>query len=204
MLSLVLSVNTYIVQETDDKILNVSTVSNGYDCIVVLGAGVRDDGSPTLMLKDRLEMGIALYKAGASDRLLMSGDHGTDAYDEVNTMKDYAKKAGVPSEHIFMDHAGFSTYESIYRAKEVFCAEKIVIVTQKYHMYRALYIADVMGLEAIGVAAEDIRYYGQTYRDARELLARIKDMFYTLIKPEPTFLGDKIPLELSGDITNDN
>lgn len=204
LLSLVFSVNTYIVQDTDDRILNMNSASSGYDCILVLGAGVREDGTPTLMLKDRLEMGIALYKAGVSDRMLMSGDHGTDDYDEVNTMKDYAKKAGVPSEHIFMDHAGFSTYESIYRAKEVFCAEKIVIVTQQYHMYRALYIAEALGLDAVGVPAENIRYYGQTYREARELLARAKDMIYTFTKPEPTFLGEKISLELSGDITNDN
>ena len=124
------------------------------DCILVLGAGVREDGTPSLMLNERLELGIALYQSGASQKLLMSGDHGRKDYDEVNTMKGYALSQGITSEDVFMDHAGFSTYESIYRAKEIFQAKKIIIVSQEYHLYRALYIADKFGIEAYGVAAK--------------------------------------------------
>ena len=100
-----------------------------------------------------------------------------------------------------MDHAGFSTYESMYRAKEVFCAEKVIIVSQQYHIYRAVYDARALGLDAWGVAAEDIRYLGQAGRDLREILARNKDFFYGLFQPEPTFLGETIPIWGSGELT---
>ena len=173
------------------------------DCILVLGAGVRPDGTPSHMLEDRLITGISLYHAGVSDKLLMSGDHGQEYYDEVNCMKDYAKADGVPSEDIFMDHAGFSTYDSLYRAKEIFGADRVVIVSQKYHLYRALYIAESLGIEAVGVSADIRTYGGQTMRDIRELLARTKDFAFTVIKPLPVCLGEAIPLSGSGDVTND-
>ncbi len=173
------------------------------DCILVLGCGVLPGGRPTAMLRDRLARSVELYQAGISERLLMSGDHGTAYYDEVNTMKDYAMDAGVPSSHVFMDHAGFSTYESMYRAKEIFCAERVVIVTQKYHLYRAVYVARALGLDAYGVAAAGDDYGGQLYRDMREILARNKDFFTSLIKPKPEYLGEAIPVSGNGDITND-
>ena len=203
-LSMVFSLNTYMLQAADGRMLNEETADSGYDCILILGAGVRADGTPSAMLEDRLERGIELYKAGVSEKILMSGDHGTDSYDEVNVMKDYAIAAGVPSEDIFMDHAGFSTYESLYRARDIFCVESAVVVTQEYHMYRALFVAQELGIDAVGVPAENIRYYGQLYRDARELLARAKDWFYTITLPEPTYLGEEIPVWGNGDITNDN
>ena len=133
----------------------------------------------------------------------MSGDHGREEYNEVYAMKQFAIAAGVDSSEVFMDHAGFSTYESIYRAKEIFGADKIVIVTQDYHLSRALYIAKSLGIEAYGVAADARIYSGQLVRDLREVLARNKDFFYAGLKPEPTYLGDEISLEGSGDITND-
>jgi len=134
----------------------------------------------------------------------MSGDHGTVEYDEVNAMKQYAIEKGIDSEEIFMDHAGFSTYESIYRAKEIFGAERVVIITQEYHLYRALYIADALGLEAYGVASDQRTYSGQTMRDVREILARNKDFLTSLFKPKPTYLGETISLDGSGDVTNDH
>lgn len=156
------------------------------------------------MLRDRLDTSLALFDAGVSDRLLMSGDHGRKDYDEVNVMKSYAVGAGVASECVFMDHAGFSTYESIYRAKEIFCADKIIIVTQSYHLYRALYIAEALGLDAYGVSSDLNTYGGQLYRDLREILARVKDIAMCIIKPEPTYLGDTIPLSGNGNSTNDD
>jgi len=118
-------------------------------------------------------------------------------------MKAFAIEQGVPSEDIFMDHAGFSTYESLYRAKEVFEAKKVVIVTQKYHLYRALYIANQLGIEAYGVGSDPRRYVGEAYREFREILARNKDFFGCIIKPKPTYLGETIPVYGSGDLTND-
>ncbi len=173
------------------------------DCILVLGAGVWNDNRPSAMLEDRLKEGIELYQKGISNRILMSGDHGRREYDEVNVMKDFAMEEGIPSSHIFMDHAGFSTYESMYRARDIFEADKVVIVTQGYHLYRALYIADRLGIEAYGVASDPRVYAGQNYRELREILARVKDYLYCLLQPEPTYLGDSIPVSGNGDITND-
>ena len=133
----------------------------------------------------------------------MSGDHGQESYDEENAMKQYAIKNNVPSEDVFMDHAGFSTYESIYRAKEIFKADKIVIVTQEYHLYRALYIAEKLGIEAYGVASDLHKYGGQNARDVREVLARCKDFATSIVKPKPTYLGEEIPIDGNGNGTND-
>ncbi len=173
------------------------------DCILVLGAGVRGT-SPSPMLLDRLNQGVALYAAGVSDRLLMSGDHGQTDYDEVNVMKRIAVEAGIPSSHVFMDHAGFSTYESLIRARDVFGVKRLIIVSQKEHLYRALMIADGLGLVAIGVAAEAIPYGGQWARDVRESVARIKDLVLTPFEPQPTYLGPVIDIRGDGDQTNDS
>ena len=174
------------------------------DCIVVLGCLVHEGGDPSDMLEDRLRRGVALYEAGAAPKLLMSGDHGTEGYDEVDAMKRYAVDAGIPSADVFMDHAGFSTYETIYRAKEIFCADKILIVTQEYHLYRALYIANALGIEAYGVGADYRTYWGQSSRDMREILARVKDFGMCIFKPEPTYLGETIPVWGNGELTHDD
>ena len=189
---------------TADKIVNEPEAAKlDADCILVLGCGVREDGTPSLMLRDRLETGVALYEAGAAPKLLMSGDHGRKDYDEVNLMKDYAMEKGIPSEDIFMDHAGFSTYDSMVRARDIFCAKTVVIVSQEYHLYRALYLAEKLGLEAYGVPALDVNYRGQAYREFREMLARSKDFCTAVIQPQPKFLGEKIPISGNGDLTND-
>jgi len=201
----VLGINFYVILSTNNQILeeNEYTELADIDCIVVLGAGIWGD-KPSPMLEDRLLEGINLYKNNVSSKIIMSGDHGRKEYDEVNVMKDYAIENGVPSEDIFMDHAGFSTYESIYRAKEIFGAKKVVIVTQKYHLYRALYIANQLGIEAYGVGADPRQYVGAIYREIREILARNKDFIKCIFKPHPTYLGDTIHVSGNGDITNDS
>lgn len=201
----VFGINTYVKSVGKKLIVTPEGASklNNVDCILVLGCGVRDDGTPSDMLRDRLERGLELYFAGVAPKLLMSGDHGSVEYDEVNIMKQYAIDKGVPSEDIFMDHAGFSTYESIYRAKEIFCADNIVIVTQEYHLYRALYLAKSFGLEAHGVSCDYYIYAGQKMREVREILARNKDFFTAIFKPYPTYLGEAIPVNGDGNLTND-
>ncbi len=200
----ILVIDGYVKAAVSDRILSVQDASQqDADCILVLGALVRKDETPSFILRDRLERGIELYNMGISDKLLMSGDHGRVNYDEVNIMKQFAIDTGIPSENVFMDHAGFSTYESLYRARDIFKAKKIIIVTQEYHLYRALYIAGKLGLDACGVAAAENNYSGQTYRDFREMLARVKDFLYVIIKPEPTYLGEAIPVDGNGDLTND-
>ena len=200
--AVVFGLSSYIKKEAAEKIITAEEATDA-DCILVLGCGVREDGSPSLMLRDRLEKGIELYEAGTAPKLLMSGDHGRKDYDEVNLMKSYAMEKGVPSEDIFMDHAGFSTYDSMYRARDIFCAEKVIVVSQEYHLYRALYLAEKLGLEAYGVPAQDVNYRGQAYREFREMLARAKDFCTAVIQPEPKYLGEKIPVSGNGDLTND-
>ena len=199
---LVFGIDFYVKQKAKPYILTPEEAGEGYDCVLVLGCGVWGD-PPSHMLEDRLLEGISLCQSGASKKLLMSGDHGRKGYDEVNVMKKFAVDRGIPSEDVFMDHAGFSTYESMYRAKEIFKAEKILIVTQDYHLYRAIYDARALGLEAYGVASNPRSYGGQLYRDIREILARNKDFIYSIIKPEPTYLGEAIPVQGNGNLTND-
>ncbi|MCI8868852.1 MAG: DUF218 domain-containing protein [Anaerotignum sp.] len=203
-LGVVYGISDYMERHTVGRILSSGEAQKlDADCILVLGCRVHEDGSPSLMLADRLEKGIELYESGASARLLMSGDHGRSEYDEVNTMKAFAVEQGVPSEAVFMDHAGFSTYDSIYRAKDVFQAEKIIVVSQEYHLSRALYIAERLGLDAYGVAAADISYQGATYRSLREAAARGKDFLLAWVQPQPKFLGEAVPVSGNGDLTND-
>ena len=199
----VFGVNGYVKHVGGAAILTAEQAAelDGIDCIIVLGCQVKANGVPSDMLRDRLTRGIELYTLGAAPKLLMSGDQGRVEYDVVGTMKQYAIDAGIPSTDIFKDHAGFSTYETVYRAKEVFDARRVIIVTQEYHLYRALYIAEKLGLEAYGVASDYHTYVGQSMREGREILARCKDFAISVWKPEPTFLGDVIPVSGSGDVT---
>lgn len=201
---IILGINQYVKQTTKKQIIKNNDYSKlkDIDCILILGAGIWGN-KPSPMLEDRLLQGISLYKNNVSSKIIMSGDHGAKEYDEVNVMKNFAIEQGVPSENIFMDHAGFSSYESIYRAKEIFDAKKIVIVTQQYHLYRSLYIANSLGLETYGVNSDPRQYAGQAYRELREILARNKDFVKCIFKPEPTYLGDTIPVSGNGDVTND-
>ncbi|MGP1459083.1 MAG: SanA/YdcF family protein [Treponema sp.] len=187
---MVLFAKRYIAAANDERIQNA-------DCILVLGARVLGSGRPSHILEDRILTAIELYEDGVSDALLMSGDHGRKNYNEVKAMKNYALRQGVLEERIFMDHAGFSTYDSCYRARDVFCAEKIVIVTQKYHLYRALYIARRLGLNAYGVASDRRRIYGQRQRNIREFFARIKAFWAVTVKVRPKYLGEQIPVRTS-------
>ena len=141
IITIIFFVNWHVKASTKNQILISEQYLNldNIDCIIVLGAGIWGD-KPSPMLEYRLQVGIDLYKNNVAPKIIMTGDHGRIEYDEVNVMKDYAINQGVPSEDVFMDHAGFSTYESIYRAKELFKAESVVIVTQEYHLYRAIYI----------------------------------------------------------------
>lgn len=199
----IFSLNIYVVNNTKNEIVKEENVSNieGVDCILILGAGIWGD-KPSPMLEDRLKEGITLYKKGTTKKIIMSGDHSREDYDEVKIMKEYAESEGVPSEDIFMDHAGFSSYDSVYRAKEIFGVQNMIIVTQKYHLYRSLYIAKKLGIEAYGIESNLRTYPGQVFREIREILARDKDYFKCIMKPEASIMGEKISLDGSGDITN--
>ena len=196
--SFVVGVNAYVKDKGDDTILTSeeSEKLNDVDCIIVLGCFVKKDGTPGNILADRLKTAVELYKNGVAPKIIMSGDHSSDEYNEVASMKRYAVEAGVPSEDVFMDHAGFSTYETMYRAKEVFGAKKVVIVTQEYHLYRSVYIAEKLGMEAYGVASDF------KLDESREVLARCKDFMTTIIKPRPANLGKVYSIKANGNMTN--
>ncbi len=196
--------NVIMVNQEQKKIVSIEDATKlNAQCILILGAGVWGQNTPSPMLEDRLKEGLKLYEQGAAPKILVSGDHGQKDYDEVNVMKNYLIDAGVPSEDIFMDHAGFSTYESMVRAKEVFGVSRLIVVTQEYHMYRALYICDQLGMQALGVHADPRVYQGDLYRNARELLARDKDILSCLFKVKPTYLGEPVDISGNGDMTND-
>lgn len=201
----VFGINYYVKSTTKNQIIKDNDYSDmqEIDCVIILGAGIRGD-KPSPMLEDRLLEGIKLYKDGIVDKILATGDHGQNGYDEVSVMKKYIIEQGVPSEDIFMDHAGFSTYESIYRAKAVFDVDNAIIVTQEYHLYRALYIAKKLGLKAVGAPSDPRQYAGQAYRDIREILARNKDFIQCIFKFKPTYLGEVISVFGDGNLTNDD
>lgn len=171
---------------------------------IVLGASVSAAGRPSPMLADRLQTGIGLYESGKVRKLLLSGDHGTIPYDEVNAMRAYVLEHGVPPEDVFMDHAGFSTFDTMYRARDVFLIEDALVVTQQFHLERAVYTARTLGLEATGVAA-DLRPYRDLERlRIREWFARCKALLQLhVLGSEPRFLGPTIPITGDGRATVD-
>jgi vancomycin permeability regulator SanA len=198
-----LATSYYVMASTENRIITLEEAADlNADTILVLGARVWDNGQPSGILKDRINTGVDLYEAGASERLLMSGDHGKDEYDEVNAMKDFAIEQGVAPAVIFMDHAGFSTYESLYRARDIFQVKTVVIVTQTYNLYRALYIARALGLDAYGVSCDRRDYNPYILFSVREIFARCKDFLYSIVQPLPTYLGDVIPIKGDGSATN--
>ena len=200
---LLCAVNIFMCAKESRRIITYEEAQDlEVDVILVLGAAIWNGDTPSPMLQDRLDCGIKLYEQGTSCTMLMSGDHGDLNYNEVGVMLSYAVENGVPAENIFLDHAGFSTYESLYRAKYIYGAESVIICTQTYHLYRAIYMGDMLGLEVYGVPAETREYAGQNYYDAREFAARIKDFLGCIFWPEPTFLGDPIDLNGSGTVTH--
>lgn len=172
------------------------------DCIMILGAGIINRNTPSPILKDRLDAGIALYKKGAAAKILLTGDNGRMEHNEIHVMLNYCIESGIPKSDIFCDHAGFSTSESMVRAKEIFDVKKLIVVTQKYHEYRALYIAEKMGMQAIGVSADQHSFSGHSYREIREILARNKDFFKSVFGQNKATGGEKISLSGDGSVSH--
>ena len=172
--------------------------------ILILGAYVHPSGEVSRMLKDRLDYGLMLYLAGKAPKLIVSGDHGSKSYDEVRAMCDYLEAAGVPSEDIFMDHAGFNTYDSMYRMKAIFQVTDAIVVSQRYHAVRAAYIAEKLGINVQSIASDTYVYEKMATYRVREIGARIKAVWMAgIIKPNPTYLGEAIPITGSGLKTRD-
>ncbi len=193
-------VNIHMINTTKNQIVHLDSIKDtSFDAILVLGCKV-ENNYPSMMLTNRLEKAMETYQK-LNTKLLLSGDHGTKEYDEVEVMKNYLLDSKINIKDIFLDHAGFNTYDSIYRAKYIFGAKKIVIVTQKYHLYRALYLANQLGIEAYGIEADDIPYRSIMIKnEIREILARDKNFIKAIFKPQSKYLGEKISLLEDGNV----
>ncbi len=202
MAALVGAVNVWVEARGASRIRACADVSPA-DAVIVPGARVYADGSVSPMLADRLDAALALYRAGRAPRILVSGDHGTTAYDEVNAMRRYLEAEGVPAAHIFMDHAGFTTYDTLYRARDVFGVRRAVVVTQRFHLTRSLFVADALGVDVEGVVADRRPYTVASLvrSNVREVGARVKAAVETFASPRPRYLGPRIPIGGDGRVT---
>ena len=193
---IVAGTNIYVWQRTKGEIISLSEAKDkNAQVILILGAGVNPDGSPSPMLTHRLQTAFNLYQAGAAKKVLISGDHGQMHYDEIKAMRQWLLKRGISPQAIYADHAGFSTYDSAYRADAIFSVQRAIIVTQPYHLPRALYDFQSRGIEVWGVGAAGNAYPGQTERNIREYLARTKDVIWVTTGQKPTYLGPEISIE---------
>ncbi|MFH1253696.1 MAG: ElyC/SanA/YdcF family protein [Candidatus Uhrbacteria bacterium] len=162
--------------------------------VIVLGASVLSSGQPSDMLADRLLTALEIYQAGKAEKFLLSGDHGQVDYNEVDTMKNFLVAKGVPEGDIVLDHAGFDTFDTMVRAHEVFLLDSAIVVTQKYHLPRALYLGQTADMEVFGVAADRQTYIKMPYFIFREYLARVKAVLEVWFQAEPKYLGETIPI----------
>ncbi|MFZ5597650.1 MAG: SanA/YdcF family protein [Bacillota bacterium] len=201
--ALLLLIIYFRVESYGSKYIFESGTISGYQVAIVPGAYVTPDGHLCDMLRDRVDTAVDLYKEGKVKKILMTGDHGSISYDEVNSMRRYAESRGVPTSDIFMDHAGFSTYDSMYRARDVFVVDSAVIVTQKFHLPRAVYIARKLGIKAVGTEADRQEYAGDGIYVLREIPARLKAFAQVNLKSKPAFLGPEIPVSGDGRATHD-
>lgn len=164
---------------------------------IVLGASVHRKGTPSDMLRDRLDTALELYRAGKVRKLLLTGDHGRRGYDEVSVMRKHVLARGARAEDVFTDHAGFTTYESMARARAVFGVDGAIVVTQAFHLPRAVYLARGLGLPAVGVEADRHRYRTGLQLGIREALAQVKAFVDMQVGRRPRVLGP--PIDISGD-----
>jgi vancomycin permeability regulator SanA len=196
-----LGINIYIISIGGRYFTTVNDIEGTYDCSIVPGARVWSGGVVSYMLRDRLDYSYKLYEKGAVKKILVSGDHGDKNYDEVNTMRQYLMDKGVPIEDIFMDHAGFDTYSTMTRAKKIFEVESAIVCTQKYHLYRSVYIAKKKGIDIKGISSDVYKSKKLPYYKLREAGARVKAFLQVEItKPDP-ILGESIPISGDGRIT---
>lgn len=177
------------------------SVAGSLDCALVLGAGVRDDGTPSDVLRDRLDEALGLYRAGRVTKIIVSGDHQAPGYDEPNAMRVYLEANGVPAPAIFMDHAGLDTYSSMWRARHVFGASRIVVVTQRFHLARAVWCARSLGMQAEGSAADRHVYRGIAWLQLREVVSRTKAFVDVTVGREPRHAGPAVDLGGDGRVT---
>jgi SanA protein len=164
--------------------------------VLIPGAAVMQDGTLSPIFRDRVDTAIAVYGAGKAGKILVSGDNSTVSHNEVNPVRNYLLSKGIPDEDIFLDHAGFDTYSSMYRARDVFKVSSVIVATQSFHLPRALFIARLLGVKAYGISADRGRIKWSNY--VREVFANEKAVFDLVTLRRPKFLGDPIPITGDG------
>jgi vancomycin permeability regulator SanA len=194
ILALVVALSSlYVARATSSQRYETSADVPAERVAIVFGAGVRADGRLSRMLADRVNAAIDLYQAGRVEKLLMTGDNSRVDYDEVSAMRLYAVERGVPAEDITLDYAGFRTYDSCYRAREIFGVTEAVLITQRYHLPRAVYTCRRLGVAAVGLGTPDWGVYRETLLvqyGVREALATVQALWEIHVtRPQPTFLG---------------
>ena len=159
---------------------------------VVFGAGLQADGTPSVYLADRLNTALELYRLGKVKAFLVTGDNDRLSYDEPDAMRDYLLRHGVPADRIVRDYAGFHTWDSCDRARRIFGVTSALLVTQGFHVRRAVALCRSVGIDAYGVATTQPRDTTWYYGAVRELPAASEALIDVLFKPNPTFLGHKV------------
>lgn len=197
MVLLIAAANAYLLLSVEGEATGEVAAVPRTEVAIVPGAGVNPDGTMSTMLADRVEQAVRLWKAGKVEKILVSGDHGSWTYDEPDTMRKALVRAGVPPRDVFEDHAGFDTWATMVRARSVFGVRRAVVVTQGFHMPRALYLADQAGIDATGLTA-DLHSYGfqGAKSDVREVLSRVKAIADVTLEA-PALAGPKIPIATS-------
>lgn len=191
----ILSVNAYVKSTTKKHIYYSLKKFPKNDVGIIFGAGIKGD-QPSKYLKDRLDAGISLYKANRINKILLSGDNGRDEYDELTVMKNYCFRNGVDTTKIFIDYAGFDTYSTMYRAKHIFNIKKATLISQEYHLNRAIYIGQKLGIKSVGYSANKGEYLGYKYVCFREYGSIFKSFLDVFRNREPHFLGN--PIDING------
>jgi len=191
----IVSVNYYVKSSTKKHIYYSLKKFPKNDVGIIFGAGINGD-QPGKYLKDRLDAGILLYKSNRINKILLSGDNGREEYDELTVMKNYCFNHGVDTTKIFIDYAGFDTYSTLYRAKHIFNIKKATLISQEYHLNRAIYIGQKLGIKSVGYSANSGEYLGYKYVTFREYGSVFKSFFDVLRNRKPHFLGH--PIDING------
>lgn len=191
--SIFVFINSYIIHFSNSFTVSLENAPT-VPVVTILGARIYPTSTLSMMLKDRVDTALQLYHLGKVEKILVSGDHGRKDYDEVNAIKNYLLEQHIPQEKIFLDHAGFDTYDSFYRARDIFGVTSTIVITQQFHLPRAIYLGNNLGIQTYGIPADKHTYPKAIYNALRESLARLKAFINITLHSQPKFLGEKIPI----------
>ena len=196
VLAFILLTNTVFYVTTKQYIYNSASDAPSAEVALIPGAAILPNGAPTSIFIDRVDTAIDLYKEGKMLKILVSGDNSTVSHNEVNPVRLYLLSKGIPDQDIFLDHAGFDTYSSMYRARDIFGVTSVLITTQSFHLPRAVFTARRLGIQSYGVRADVGHILFRNY--VREAFAAEKAVFDLVFHTKPKYLGDTIPITGDG------